>query len=93
MEYISLDYETVYISWEAISPNDVPGKLGGYEITFRKYFENATTVMRGADDLLQRTIRGLTPNTYYWLEVGGFTTAGVGPTSLVVFQTPPGRKY
>ena len=87
-----MDYETVYISWENIPANQVPGRLGGYEIRYRKYFDNITTSERTAADLTQRTIKGLKANTWYWFEVGGYTTAGVGPLSLIVFKTPYGRK-
>ena len=90
--FIKMDYETVYLGWDPITKEHVPGRLGGYEIKFRKYFENITSTLRGATDLLQRTVKGLKPNTWYWFEVGGFTTAGVGPTSLAIFKTPPGRK-
>lgn len=93
LEYVSIDYQTIYLGWEEITAQYVPGTLRGYEIRYRKYFENATTTLRVATDLLQRTISGLTPNSWYWFEVGGFTFAGVGPTALVVFQTPPGRKF
>ncbi|XP_066935071.1 uncharacterized protein [Clytia hemisphaerica] len=85
-----LSYETVYFNWDAISVNQVPGVLRGYQITYRSYFDNSTLVSRTSPDLLQRTITGMTPNTWYWVEIAGFTNKGLGPEHLLIFQTPPG---
>ena len=93
ISYQCNDYQSAYVSWEFIPSSQVPGILRGYDITYREYFSNVTSNMRVAADMLQRTVTGLKANTLYWLEVAGYTNAGLGPESLVVFKTPPGRKY
>jgi len=86
-----MDYSTLYINWNAISIGFVPGILRGYQITYKQYFDNTTITTRTAPDLLQRTLLNLIPNTWYWIEIAGFTNAGLGPEHLIVTKTPPGR--
>ena len=93
ISYINLDYSTIYLSWDGIGPEHVPGTLLGYQISYRTYFGNSSTVTTTAANLQQRTISGLKPYTLYWVEVSGFTIAGLGPESLIIFKTPPGRKF
>jgi len=91
--FISLDYSTVYLSWDEIGPQHVPGTLLGYQISYREYFNNNTGTVRIPATIQQRTLTGLKPYTHYWVEISGYTIAGLGPESLVIFKTPPGRKF
>lgn len=91
VESSEIDHETVFLNWESIGPQHVPGTLSGYVIKYRKYHGNQTTTHYQTATL--RTLRGLKPNTLYWIEIMGYTTAGHGPESLIIVTTPKGRMF
>jgi len=93
LKHYIIDKGTVFIEWLPIPSSQVPGILRGYVIRYRGYFENDTTTITVDEVTTLRTITHLRSNSFYWLEVSGFTNAGEGPKSLVIINTPPGRKY
>lgn len=88
-----MTYSSIFLSWLPIPTSQVPGALQGYKISFRKYHGNVTTNLIVDSTTNMRSVRGLTPFNFYWIEITGFTSAGDGPSSLVVLQMPPGRKF
>ena len=90
VEHDEIDHETVFLNWENIGSQYVPGTLSGYVIKYRKYHENQTTTLYLA--ATSRTLRGMKPNTLYWIEIMGYTIAGTGPEEVVILTTPKGRK-
>lgn len=92
LTYDIFNEKSAFLSWLPISSSQVPGRLLGYRIRYRLYFEN-TTVAKDIDVdqyTQNRMIYNLKPFSFYWLEISGFTIAGEGPKSLVIIETPPG---
>ena len=87
-----MDERTVFFSWEMIPAQQVPSTLLGYEIKYRKYHEETYQISTAAPNMNQRTVSLFKPFTWYWVEVAGYTSAGVGPHQVFVFKMPPGRK-
>ena len=88
--YDEIDHETTYLSWDEITQEHIPGTLIGYHIKVRKYHETQFVVHSTVSKLM--TLTGLKADTFYWVEITGYTTAGDGPEAVVVFKTPRGRK-
>ncbi|XP_066928617.1 uncharacterized protein [Clytia hemisphaerica] len=86
--YDEIDHETTYLSWGEITQEYVPGTLVGYHIKVRKYHETQFVVHSTVSKLM--TITGLKADTFYWVEITGYTIAGDGPEAVVVFKTPRG---
>lgn len=93
--YIIMNERTVYFSWDAIPPSQVPGVLRGYEIKFRKYHKEKENFAIADETMSQKTVFDFKPYTWYWVEVAGFTNAveRVGPHEVFVFRMPPGGKW
>ena len=62
-KYQEIDGQTIYLIWEMITVINVPGKLLGYQVTYRKYDENTTTTFYTSPPILQKTVVGLKPFT------------------------------
>lgn len=85
-----MDSNTVYFSWDHIPSHEVPGNLLGYNITYRKYHGEKHHTVLVDNTMEQRTVESFKAYTWYWVEVAGYTSAGVGPHEVFVFRTPPG---
>ena len=91
--YQILDERTVYFSWDMIPTQQVPGTLLGYKIKYKKYDEDIFNTAIADSPMTQRTVSTFKPFTWYWVEVAGFTKAGVGPHEVFVFKMPPGGTF
>lgn len=94
LTYDIFNEKSTFISWLPISSSQVPGRLLGYRIRYKLYFDNISqAIVIDVDQYTQnKMIYSLKPFSFYWLEISGFTIAGEGPKSLVIIETPPGRK-
>lgn len=80
--YHAIDYSTIWIRWERLSPKYAGGILRGYRIYYifaykydhSGYVRNITV----GPDVLEMTITGLKPNTDYRVWVKAFTSKGEG---------------
>lgn len=91
-----MNENTAYFGWEHLHPDDLPGKLGGYRISYWKYLKEDGTnpvVDTLEPGLTQRTIKTFRSFTWYRVEIKGFTTGGEGPPCVFIFKTPPGGSY
>ena len=87
-----MDERNVYFTWDMIPAQEVPGTLLGYEIKYRKYHEETYQTAISPSNINQKTVSSFKPFTWYWVEVAGYTKAGVGPHQVFVFKMLPGRK-
>ena len=82
----TIDYSKSWIRWEKLSPKYVRGILRGYRIYFaiedadKDLYEYSTVVgnITVGPGILEMTITGLQPNTYYLAWVKAFTSKGEG---------------
>lgn len=86
----AINYNTIRIRWGRLSPKYVRGNLKGYRIYYTlaykyHYGESVSNITVGPD-VLEMTITGLQPDTYYIVLVKAFTAKGEGsdkrPTSI-----------
>lgn len=87
-----MSFSSTFLTWLPIPTSQIPGRLLGYRIRYREYHSDVTKTFEVAPTMNMRTLVGLNPFKFYWVEITGYTSAGEGPKRLVVFQTPPGRK-
>ena len=87
-DYHAIDYSKIWIRWERLSPKDVRGILKGYRIyySFYDYKYGASVSNITVDpDILEMTITGLQPNTYYIVWVKVFTSKGEGSSKNIAY--------
>ena len=90
-DYRAIDYNTIWIRWERLSPKDARGILRGYRIHYSfydyKYYEYGASVSNITvdSDILEMTITGLQPNTNYRVWVKAFTSKGEGSSKNIVY--------
>ena len=82
-DYRAIDYNTIWIRWERLSPEYARGILRGYRIYYisaYKYYDYGRSVsnITVGPDILEMTITGLQPNTEYRVWVKAFTSKGEG---------------
>ena len=81
-EYRAIDYTTIWIRWERLSPKYVRGILRGYRIyytsSYKYYYGGSVSNITVGPDTLEMTITGLQPNTEYKVWVKAFTSKGEG---------------
>uniref|UniRef100_A0A7M5X9R1 Fibronectin type-III domain-containing protein n=1 Tax=Clytia hemisphaerica TaxID=252671 RepID=A0A7M5X9R1_9CNID len=90
-EMQTLDSYTIFFSWTAIPQSQVPGRFLGYQIKYKQYTNNDTTIVNVDAQSEQRTINAFKAFTWYWVEITGYSNGGIGPPCLpFVFRTPEG---
>ena len=81
-DYRAIDYNTIWIRWERLLPKYAGGILRGYRIYYiiaYKYDHSGSVRSITVDpDVLEITLTGLQPNTYYRVWVKAFTSKGEG---------------
>ncbi|XP_068712588.1 uncharacterized protein [Montipora foliosa] len=81
-DYRAINYNTIRIRWGRLSPKYVRGNLKGYRIyytfAFKYYYGWSVRNITVGPDVLDMTITGLQPNTYYRVWVKAFTAKGEG---------------
>ena len=81
-EYRAIDYNTIWIRWERLSPKYVRGILRGYRIyytsSYKYYYGGSVSNITVGADTLEMTITGLQANTEYKVWVKAFTSKGEG---------------
>ena len=85
LEDRAIDYSKSWIRWEKLSPKYVRGILRGYRIyystpaPYRRYkYSTVVGNITVGPGILEMTITGLQPNTYYLAWVKAFTSKGEG---------------
>jgi len=81
-DYRAIDYNTIWIRWERLSPKYARGILRGYRIyyisAYKYYYSRSVSNITVGPDILEITITGLQPNTDYRVWVKAFTSKGEG---------------
>ena len=81
-DYRAIDYSTIWIKWERLLPKYVGGILRGYRIyyifAFKYDHSGSVRSITVGPDVLEITLTGLQPNTYYRVWVKAFTSKGEG---------------
>ena len=88
-EYRVIDYSTIWIRWERLSPKYARGILRGYRIyytlAYKYYYDGSASNVTVGPDILETTITGLQPNTEYIVWVNAFTSKGEGNDKNTVY--------
>ena len=81
-DYRAIDYSTIWISWERLLPKYARGILRGYRIyyifAFKYDHSGSVRNITVGPDVLEITLTGLQPKTYYRVWVKAFTSKGEG---------------
>lgn len=82
----------IYLSWHDIPVADRNGKLLGYKVKYKKYFDPEWMTKIVGFGFKSCTLEGLQPFTLYWVDVLAFNDAGEGPPDYAIVKTLEGGK-
>ena len=86
----STEADAVYLEWIPIPLEYQNGRLVGYGIRYKKYYETTFEEIIVSAAVNEKTITGLKPFSLYWFELLGYTRAGGGPITVKTVKTLEG---
>ncbi|XP_052075411.1 protein sidekick-1-like [Mytilus californianus] len=87
VEAVGISYTEIEVDWTEIATKDRNGVLLGYRIIYYKFVSAWPSNITVDNTTLQHTITGLDFDTYYYVGVTGFTSAGDGPVTTDTNKT------